>query len=114
MMVRFHTAAAAGRWFQFSVCEQMGNIGSEVSRAARWQGKDKKLFQGAVERALELFDVTLEDPRWRGRGRRFEISRARELFCAAVYGGEAYGNTLENVMPYFDMFARVARGKLDT
>lgn len=112
-MIRFHTEAAAGRWFQFSVCEQMGNIGSEVSRAARWQRKDEKVFQGAVERALELFDLILHDPRWRGMGRRFEIARARELFCAAAYGGEAYGSTLDNLMPYFDMFVRAARGRLD-
>ena len=111
MIVQFHKELAAGRWFQLSIFEQMGNIGSEVSRAARWQGKDEKLFQGAVERALELFDLTLEDPRWRGMGRRYEIARARELFCAAAYGGEAYGSTLENLQPYFDWFALVARGR---
>src|SRR5262249_58126211 len=36
-------------------------------------------------RALELLDLTLEDPRWRNR--LFEITRARELLCAAVLDG---------------------------
>ena len=70
-----HKELAAGRWHQLSLKEQMGNIGSEVSRAARWQEKDEKLFRGATERALELFDLTLVDPRWRGR--LWEINRAR-------------------------------------
>jgi hypothetical protein len=85
----------------------MGNIGSEVSRARNWQGKDEKLFQGAVDRALELFDLTLEDPRWKGRLR--EIARAHEVFVDAVYDGKEYGSTLEDLVKYFDLFALAAR-----
>lgn len=106
-----HTRAAEGRWVQFSLMEQMGNIGSEVSRAARWQGKDTKLFQGAVERALELFDLTLIDSRWRGRLR--EINRAREVFCDAAYNGsKEYKTSLEDLDHYFFHFAYAARKAL--
>ena len=39
-----HKESASGRWIQFSLAEQMANIGSEVSRASKWQGKDEKIF----------------------------------------------------------------------
>jgi len=106
MNIKYHKELARGRWFELSLAEQMGNIGSEVSRASRWQGKDEKLFQGAVERALELFDLTLSDERWRGRRR--EIARAREVFCDAVYGGKLYQSFLPDLKRYFDYFAWIA------
>ena len=102
-----HKDLAAGRWFEFSLIEQLANIGSEVSRARRWFGKDEKLFQGAVDRALELFDLTLQDPRWRKRLK--ELARARELFCDAVFGGKEYGSRLEDLDRYFFHFAFAAR-----
>lgn len=102
-----HKELASGRWRKLSLKEQMANIGGEVSRASRWQGKDEKLFWGAVERALELFDLTLEDSRWIGR--RLEIARAREVFCDAVYGGKLYKNSLSDLARYFDQFAYAVR-----
>ncbi|MBI3114577.1 MAG: hypothetical protein HYZ07_01315, partial [Candidatus Harrisonbacteria bacterium] len=92
---------------RLSLAEQLGNIGSEVLRASRQKGKDEKMFWSAVERALELFDLTLQDPRWKGR--RFEIARAREVFCDAVYGGALYKSTFADLMRYFDQFAYAAR-----
>jgi len=109
--IKFHKETArSGRWFKFNFNEQMGNIGSEVSRARRWQGRDEKLFWGAVERGLELFDLTLEDPRWKGR--RWEIARAREVFVDAVYGGKEYGSSLEDLDKYLTQFALAARSRL--
>ena len=63
----FHKKLAEGRWFQFSLCEQLGNIGSEVNRALRWKDKDQDNFESAIDRALELFDLTLKDSRWKKR-----------------------------------------------
>lgn len=102
-----HKGAAAGGWFQMSLMEQLGNIGSEVGRARKWQGKDEKIFNGAVERALELFDLTLEDPRWKGRWH--EIARAREVFVDAVFGGKEYKSSLADLEKYFMQFALAAR-----
>ena len=103
-----HKDLGGGRWFEFSLAEQLGNIGGEVHRALRSQGTDEKLFTGAVDRALELFDLTLQDPRWRG-GRVREIARAREVFCDAVLGGAEYQSSLEDLNRYFLQFALVAR-----
>lgn len=82
-MVLFHNNLSFERWQELSLLEQLGNIGSEVSRALKWEGKDEKTFNGAVDRALELFDLTLQDARWRGARLR-EIARAREVFCDAI------------------------------
>jgi len=75
-----HRELAAGRWWRLSLAEQLGNVGSEVSRATRWQGRNPDMARGALHRALELLDLTLADPRHReSRARLREIARAREL-----------------------------------
>ena len=102
-----HKELASGGWARLSLAEQLGNIGSEVSRALRWRGKDEKLYESSVEKVLELFDLTLEDERWRGRWR--EIGRAREVFLDAVFGGKEYKSSLEDLVRYFDQFAYAAR-----
>lgn len=102
-----HQNLASGRWRTLSLVEQLANIGSEVGRARRWAGKDQKLYEGAVQRALELFDLTLADSRWKGRLR--EIARARELFCDAITGGKEYKSSLEDLERYFFYYALVAR-----
>ncbi len=102
-----HESLAKGGWQRLTLSEQLGNIGSEVSRAIISEGKDEKRFNGAVERALELFDLTLDDERWRGRLR--EIGRAREVFCDAISGGREYGSSLKDLDRYFFDFALVAR-----
>jgi hypothetical protein len=103
MITTLHKDLAAGRWYMMSLCEQMAHIGSEVSRAKNWQGRDKKNFDGAVDRALELFDFTITDPRWRGRLR--EIARAREVFLDATFDSAVYGSSLEDLDRYFFEFA---------
>jgi len=102
-----HASLAAGRWRTFSLAQQLGNVGSEVSRALKWRDKDAKLFDGAITRALELLDLTLADPRWRHRLK--EIARARELLCDAWLGGKEFSSDLEGLDRYFFHFALIAR-----
>jgi hypothetical protein len=106
-IVRQHRDLTAGRWGQLSLAEQLGNVGSEVGRMLRWRERDERLAAGAFDRALELLDLTLADPRWRGR--LSEIARARELLCDAAAGGGTYGSTLEGLDRYFLAFAVSAR-----
>ena len=102
-----HKELAKGKWFQLSLCEQLGNIGSEINRALRWKDRDKDNFEDAVNRALELFDLTLKDPRWKKRLK--EIARARELFCDAITGGKEYKSSLKDLDRYFFYYALCAR-----
>ncbi|MEK7509276.1 MAG: hypothetical protein AAB605_01030 [Patescibacteria group bacterium] len=102
-----HAQLAEGRWQQLTLAEQMGNIGSEVSRAATAFGKNEARLESALIRGLELFDLTLADPRWKGR--KSEIGRAREVFCDAVLGGKEYGTTFPGLQKYFDQFALASR-----
>jgi hypothetical protein len=104
---RKHRDLAAGRWGQFSLAEQLANVGSEVGRMLRWRERDPRVATGAFDRALELLDLTLADPRWRSRLR--ELARARELLCDAEAGGSLYGSTLEGLDRYFFAFAVSAR-----
>lgn len=98
------------RWFTMTLAEQLGNIGSEVGRAAKWQGKDDKSFWGAVGRAMELFDLTQMDRRWKEQ--RFEIDRAREVFADAVLGGKEYQSFLPDIERYFMWFALLAQSRV--
>lgn len=99
-----HASLAGGRWQELSLAEQLGNVGSEVGRMRRHADP---ISAPAFERALELLDLTLADPRWHGR--RKEIARTRELLCDAALGGREYGTTLEALDRYFLEFAVLAR-----
>ena len=46
-----HQNLARGRWFELSLVQQLGNIGSEVGRARRSCDKDEAKFWGAAARA---------------------------------------------------------------
>lgn len=96
------------RWHGMSLLAQLGNVGSEVSRAvrARGQGNSDRLDR-ALDRALELFDLTVADPRHRGRRR--EICRAREVFLDFVVGGNEWGSTAASLDAYYLQFGLAAR-----
>jgi hypothetical protein len=102
-----HVSLAAGRWETMPLVEQLANVGSDVARAYRWQGKDSQSCEKAFIRALELLDLTIGDPRWKGR--RKELTRVREMLCDAMLGGKEYGSDLASLDRYFFPFAVAAR-----
>ncbi|HEX9369081.1 MAG TPA: hypothetical protein VF921_20795 [Vicinamibacterales bacterium] len=105
-----HRDLAAGRWWELSLYEQLGNVGSEVSRANRWISRNPDVARGAVYRALELLDLTLADPRLREAPARLrEIARAREVLADCFEGPNQYGATGASLQRYFDAYAIAAR-----
>lgn len=97
------------RWHTMTVSEQLANVGSEVERAlrARDAGKEQRL-NGALTRALELFDLSATDPRW-SLARRREILRAREQFCAILFDPSVPDASAEGLRKYFLAFAAAVR-----
>lgn len=105
-----HRDLAAGRWWELSIAEQLGNIGSEISRAVRWTARNPATAQAALFRALELFDLTLADPRHRhSRCRLREIARARTVVVDFFFGDNEYASTAASLQKYFDAYAVAAR-----
>lgn len=105
-----HETLASGRWLSFSLVEQMANVGSEVERTIRsHRAGDRERFGRELERSLELFDLTIADPRWRNHRLR-EIVRAREEFCRLFFDDAAdVGDSARGLQEYFLYFAIAAR-----
>jgi hypothetical protein len=105
-----HKELAAGRWNQLSFAEQMANIGSEIERTISWKKKRRpEIGMRAFERALELIDLTVVDPKNRTRLR--ELLRVREAVSDHFYFDNFYQTTPESWQRYFGSFLIAARGK---
>jgi hypothetical protein len=104
-----HAGLASGRWWTLTLAEQLGNAGADVGRALRAKREgDQERLDAALDRALELLDLTLADPRWSGPRLR-EIARTREVVCDFLVGDNVYRSTPESLDAYFLAFAMAAR-----
>ena len=76
------------KWFQYPFRFQLGNIGSEISQIRkRGEEGDDSNKVIAYERAFELLDLTIQDPKNHNRLR--ELLRFREcLGCLYVDSSE--------------------------
>ena len=103
----------AERWHQFSLEEQLANVGSDVERIIQWRNKGNPEYSyQAFERALELIDFTIADPK--NRRRLKEVVRARELLVDYFMYDNQYSSSDEFWQRYFLDFAYAAalqRGK---
>ncbi|OGX34635.1 MAG: hypothetical protein A3C36_07750 [Omnitrophica WOR_2 bacterium RIFCSPHIGHO2_02_FULL_52_10] len=103
-----HKELAAGRWQELSFSAQMANIGSEVSRALNWQGKNNaELSRKAVVRGIELLDLSLAGARSLSRLR--ELARLREALVDYFFGANEFASTEALWRNYFDHFAYAVR-----
>ncbi|MCL5436802.1 MAG: hypothetical protein M1549_02925 [Candidatus Dependentiae bacterium] len=90
----------SGRWFEFSLIEQLANIGTDVDRAIRYRQKgDLEASEAALFRAIELIDFTVADPKNKRRLR--EVLLAREFLLDHFLGEDQYGMTDEFWQRYF-------------
>ena len=104
-----HPGLASGRWWTLTLAEQLANAGADVGRAIRARAAgDTVRFDSALDRCLELLDLTMADPRWAGPRRR-EIARVREVVCDFLVGDNVYGSTSESLDSYFMSFALASR-----
>ena len=92
------------RWGENSFAFQMANIGSEVSRALKNVSKPSR-FQGAFNRALELFDFSIESAKNEDSAPKLkELCRAREEFCD-YFNGNTFHTDPKKMQKYYDNFA---------
>lgn len=106
-MTLYHQLLESGRWFKFSLLEQMSNIGSDVERAIRWKKAGNiEYMQDALDRALTLIDLTIADPK--NRKRLKEVVRLRELFIDYLLYDNTYNFTEEYWQNYFYFFSYAA------
>src|SRR5205085_11438862 len=101
----------SSRWSTLTLLEQLAHVGSDVERALRaHEAGNASRFTSALDRALELFDLTAADDRWRGPARR-EILRAREEFCRVFFDENVPAESARGLRRYFLAFATAARAK---
>lgn len=110
-----HKDLTPDHWFAFSLFEQLANVGCDIERTIYWRNdKNSDYSQKAFERALELLDLTIADPKHKGKGRLKELVRMREaLVDYFVYDNE-YNSTDELWQNYFFAFnyaAAVKKGR---
>jgi hypothetical protein len=99
-----HQNLAEGRWAQMSLMEQMANIGSEVERALHWRAKNNAPFcQKAVDRALELLDLSLESAKEFPQLK--ELTRTREILVDYFLGDNQYQSNDNLWRKYFLPYA---------
>ncbi|HRZ40642.1 MAG TPA: hypothetical protein P5246_06505 [Candidatus Omnitrophota bacterium] len=107
-MIIQHKNLSEGRWQNFSLMEQLANIGSEVSRALNWRGKNNSEYaQKASGRALELLDLTLDQKQTFVRYR--ELCRLREALVDYFYGENQFASSESLWRKYFDHFNFASR-----
>lgn len=95
-------------WSKLTICEQMGNIGSEVGRAIAAKRRDDKMsLDGAVVRALDLFDATSEQLAGLKSPRLREVLRAKDQFLQLFWNDNF--QDADGLERYFMQFAMAAR-----
>jgi len=103
-----HKNLDRARWSEMPFAEQMANIGSEVERALTWREKNNSVYSlKAVERALELIDLSLEAS---GKFTRLkELARLREAVVDFFFGDNMYSSSAMLWKKYFSCFTFAAR-----
>lgn len=99
-----HSEAAREDWLTRPITYQMGNIGSEVSRSLKWIAKGNQArADKAIDRALELFDFTVE-ANTKNHFRLTEVLKARDEFCDYFFNNNSYHTDPIRMQKYYDGF----------
>lgn len=101
---QIHSETLRQDWAKYPITYQMGNIGSEVLRSLKWSAQgNQKRANSAIDRALELFDFTIE-ANVKNHARLTEILKAREEFCDYFFGGNTWRTDPVRMQKYYDGF----------
>lgn len=101
-----HKGLVQGSWFKLTFFEQMANIGSEVERAISWKIRNSEYSRKAVERALELLELTISDIK--NRKRLKELMRLYEALVDYFYFDNQFSSSDKLWQRYFFAFSYAA------
>jgi hypothetical protein len=111
--MRTHQGLTLERWWSFTLLFQLANVGADVGRAIKWKKQGHlKDSASAFERALDLLEATIADPK--NRTRLKELTRAREMLLDFFIFDNEYHSTDESWDKYFNQFgyaAAIERGR---
>ncbi len=108
----YHRELSSGKWFELTFFEQMAHLGSEVIRAISWKKRNDEYSRRAMERALELLELTIDDKKNKSKPSRLkELTRLREALIDYFYFENQFGSTEDAWKKYFNGFAYAARKK---
>jgi len=99
-----HQELANGKWNELNFFQQMANVGSEVIRAINWKEKNKEYSQMAIDRGLELLDLTINDKKNQQKYKLSELLRLREFLADYFYFDNIYKSSDKNWNNYFLAF----------
>lgn len=112
--MKIHKNLDIHHWSKFSILEQLANVGCDIERTIFWKkNKNLEYSNKAFERALELLDLTIADPKNR-KGTLRELVRVREALIDYFMYDNEYATTEEFWQQYFFDFnyaAAIQRGK---
>ncbi|MGA2667089.1 MAG: hypothetical protein ABSE91_03315 [Patescibacteria group bacterium] len=109
MNLIYHKGLTTKNWFSKNIFYQMANIGSEVGRANIWKKKNHQDSVLAFERALELLDLTIIDPK--NKSKLKELLRLREVLADYFVFDNQYKSSEHLWNNYFNAFGYAARLK---
>lgn len=90
MKTVFHKSLTFDIWCEKSIEYQILTIGAEFGRAKNLLNKNYIIeTQNCMERALELLDLSISDPKWK--------AKLRELLRFREWTGEFYLNQTQNL-----------------
>src|SRR5581483_2492473 len=94
--MRIHKDLTLEHWFTFTLFEQLANVGCDIDRTIKWKNRGKlEDSQCAFERAMELLEATIADPKHRGKGTLKELTRMREALIDYFLCDNEYGSSDE-------------------
>jgi len=106
-----HKELANEKWFEYSLIEQMANIGAEIGRAINWRRKNNLEYsKKAFFRGLELLSLTIDDPKNKNH-RLKELCRLYEVLGDYFFGKNEYNSNNVFFEKYFYQFNYATRNK---
>src|ERR1051326_4089569 len=100
----------AEKWHTLNYLDQMGNIGSEVYRTFKSTNiKNNKYCQNSFERAIELFELTIED-RKLSAARKKHLIKCKNFFCNLVKSpnSDSIQDEINFINEYFLKYGAIA------